>query len=169
MVKLAANGLILLAALGAGLRGRGWYYRRRRVLAGLVCALERMEAELSGSETETEELLNRLGQTGDELSAVFRCCAEELEHLEEEGLAALWQEALERANLPLTAEERETAGRLGYILGRYDGQLQAKLIAGLRAELESHLALAREECGREGKLILTLSCSAGVLAVLMLN
>lgn len=169
MVKVMGSALILAAALGAGLSGRNWYVRRRRVLSELVHALGRMEAELSGSETETEELLKKLGEAGGETGPLFRACAQGIAHLEDRSLSDLWYEELKAADLPLREEELETAARLGHILGRYDGLLQAKLMAGLRQELEGYLALAGEQCGREGKLVLTLSCSAGLLAVLLLN
>lgn len=160
--------MIVLVALWLGMTGMNWYRRRFRVLSELVHAIARMEAELSGRETETGELLAMLGREENETARLFRLCGEALDGLEERPFREIWLEGLEKSGLPLKGEERETVERLGHVLGRYDSQLQTRLLAGLRCELEEQLSAAREERGREGKTVLTVSGCVGLLLVLLL-
>lgn len=168
MIKIVGSVLIVGASAAFGLRRKSWYQRRCRVLSELVYAAGRMEAELSGRETETEELLLLLGKGETAAAKLFRAWAMGMEGLENRPLAALWEDCVLRADLPLKEEERETVLRLGQILGRYDGRLQTKLLSGLRQELEQYLSTAREEGEREGKSAVTVSCTIGLLAALML-
>ena len=72
------------------------------------------------------------------------------------------------STLPLREEERALLRRVGSVLGRYEGQEQARLLSGLRRALEGSLEDAREEERRLGRLSLILGLSVGLLLVLLI-
>ena len=168
MMKMFGGVMIVAVSLWLGMKGMNWYRRRCRVLSELIHAISRMEAELSGRETETAELLKLLGRGESETARLFRACSNDLEALEERPFREIWLDELNESRLPLKGEERETAERLGHVLGRYDSGLQTRLLEGLRCELEELLSAAREESAREGKCALTVSGCVGLLLVLLL-
>lgn len=168
MMKALGGVIIVAVSLWLGFKGMSWYRRRCRVLSELIYAISRMEAELSGRETETAELLKLLGRGESETARLFRACYDDMEELEERPFREIWLEKLNESRLPLKGEERETVERLGHVLGRYDSQLQTRLLGGLRCELEELLSVAREESAREGKSALTVSGCIGLLLVLLL-
>ncbi|MCD8381742.1 MAG: stage III sporulation protein AB [Clostridiales bacterium] len=168
MLRLIGGLLITGACLWTGWSRRQWYRQRRRTLSQICHGLARMEAELSGRETDTRRLLELLAAGTGEMAALCRRCRALLERLDERPLSALWRQAAESGHLPIREEELALLGRVGDILGRYGGQVQAMLLSHLRQELEHCLAEAREEERRQGKTVLLLGLTAGVTLALLL-
>ncbi|MCC8181430.1 MAG: stage III sporulation protein AB [Clostridiales bacterium] len=168
MLRLIGGLLITGACLWTGWSRRRWYRQRRRTLSQLCHGLARMEAELSGHETDTRQLLELLAAGTGQMAALCRRCRERLEHLDERPFSALWREAAAATRLPLREEELALLGRAGDILGRYGGQVQAMLLSHLRQEMEGCLEEAREEERRQGKAVLLLGLTAGATLALLL-
>lgn len=169
MIRLLGGALVTGSCLWLGWSRWRWYLGRSTVLSGFGHALARMEAELSGRETDTAALLDLLARGEDRASAVFRRCRAALDRLEEKPFAQIWSEALEEEGLPLTREELALLDRVGQVLGRYEGRTQAKLLSGLRREIAQRLGEAREESRQRGKVSLILGLALGLTLTLLLN
>lgn len=169
MIKQVGSVMIFCVFSYLGWKRMNWYQKRCGFLSDLIHAVSRMEAELSGRETETETLLRQAGEGTGPASELFRRFQAKMGELGAYSLSQIWNLVLQESSLPLKEEERQQLARLGQILGRYDGQLQAGLLAGFRRELEQTLETARLESTQQGKTALTLGCTIGMLLVILLN
>lgn len=169
MIRMVGSALVTGACLWTGWSRLQWYRRRRRTLSDFGHALARMEAELSGRETDTGQLLALLAEGGDRAAPVFRRCLAGLDRLEDEPFHAIWTRALEESGLALRPAELAVLGRVGAVLGRYDGPIQGMMLAQLRREVERCLEEAREEERRQSRTALLLSLTVGLTVVLLLN
>ncbi len=168
MIRLAGGLMVCTACGWVGWRRWSWYRERRRTISDAVHALDRMAAELNACQTDTAALLALLAQAQDRCAPLFARCLDGLDHLNERPFAQLWEQALRETALPLREEERVLFRRVGSVLGRYEGQEQARLLSGLRRALEGSLEDAREEERRLGRLSLILGLSVGLLLVLLI-
>lgn len=169
MIRLLGSLMVTGACLWAGWSRRRWYQRRRQTLADFCYALSRMEAELSGHDTDTAALLSLMTEGTGRAEGFFRRCLSGLEAWEYEPLSDVWDQALEESGLPLREEEAALLRRGGRILGRYEGGAQALMLSQLRRDLERCLETAREEERRQGKTAVLLGLTAGMMTVLLLN
>jgi stage III sporulation protein AB len=164
-------GAVLLLSSG-GLLGMGACNQlgaRVHCLQALDGALERMERELAFHLTPMPELLSRLAKsTPGPAGMLFGQCLAGFNRLEECGLAGLWREAVETAQLPLGREELDLLKGLGEVLGRYDGAGQQEAVGAVRTELLQYLRCAEEERTRLGRVYGTLGLTAGAFLVLLL-
>ena len=169
MIRILGSLLVTGACLWAGWNRQQWYRHRRQTLSDFCHAFARMEAELSGHETETAALLSLMAPGAGRAEPFFRRCLVGMEQLEYRTFSEIWMDALTQSHLPLRQEELTLLGRGGRLLGRYDGKVQALLLSQLRRDTEQCLEQAREEERRQGKTAVLLGLTAGLMAVIMLN
>ena len=161
--RLLGAALVTGAGLWGGWQRRHWYTRRRRTLSAFCHALARMEAELSAGDRDTWALLALLN------GPFFRTLGRRQGELDTMTFAMLWTDTLNRSALPLRREELALLERPGAVLGRYDGETQAFLLAQIRRELERTLEMARQQEQRQGRtaLLLGVSLALAVSAILL--
>lgn len=169
MLSLVGGGLVTLACLWLGWSRCCWYGERTRALSQLCGDLARMESELRERETETETLLALLAQENIRTADLYRRCLLGLRGDTEESLAGIWKQAVQMCQMPLRAEEGRILQRVGQVLGRYTGQEQAALLAGLRQELEGCRQRAKEEGEQQGRIAVILGLTLGLTLAVVLG
>ncbi len=169
MLKLLGALLLMGCGLALGLDPAGELRRRAAALEGWRGALELMGAELEFSLPPMGELLVRSARGAPEpVRRGLDQAAEGLGELGERPFSDIWIGALESCAPPLTREDLELLGRLGSVLGRYDGQSQRQTVERVAGELAARERRLREELRRSGKAWIATGLSLGAFAAILL-
>lgn len=169
MLRLLGALLLTGCGLALGLGAVGMLQRRAAALAGWRGALELLGAELEFSLPPMNELLIRAsGAAGEPVKGSLRAAAEGLTALGEQSFEDIWSQALSRCAPPLLREDVELLGRLGSLLGRYDGQSQRQAVEQVRKELDARERHVREELRQSGKAWAAAGVSLGAFAAILL-
>ena len=167
MIRWLGAVLVLAGGVWMGLERRGQRGARVRALRGLSAALDQMERELRGREPPLSRLLDGVsGSTP--WGRFFAACRDGLERREDQPFVQVWGEALARAELPLTEEERALLEELGGVLGRYDQASQCRLLQSAAEGLDRRAEQAARERERLGRLDWALGAAGGLLLVILL-
>lgn len=89
-----------------------------------------------------------------------------LDRLEERSFSLQWADALQ--TLPVSPDAKALLEPLGTVLGQCGLEEQCRCLRSTSEELEILLRRERERCSQEQRLGLTLSVSAGMMAVILL-
>lgn len=153
-------GGVLLALAGA-LLGHGKkteLLRQKRCLEQLSSALSRMENELAELQTPMPQLLAHLEDCRFFLLVSAGFGGEPLERL--------WQRAADCQ--PIPQKDRETLGRLGSVVGRYDAARQTAEITLARKELSESAAALERELTERGRHFAGLGAALGAMLAVIL-
>lgn len=169
MLRLLGALLLTGCGLALGLGAVGKFQRRAAALEGWCGALELLGAELEFSLPPMNELLIRASRAASgPVKGSLQAAAEGLASLGEQPFEDIWRQALSRCVPPLIREDVELLGRLGSVLGRYDGQSQRQAVEQVRTELGARERHVREELRQSGKAWAAAGMSLGAFAAILL-
>ena len=157
-IRLFGGALLALAGGLLGFERNAALRRQQRCLEQLCSALGRMETELTELCTPLPGLLEKLEDCRFFLLVSAGFGGEPLE--------SLWRRAAEAQ--PIPPRDRETLGRLGTVVGRYEAGRQAGEIALARRRLSESAAELAREIRERGKHFAGLGAALGAMLAVIL-
>ena len=157
-IRLLGGGLLALSGALLGYEKKTELRKQQSCLEQLCAGLGRMESELAELQTPMPQLLAHLEDCKFFLLVSAGFGGEPLERL--------WQRAAECQ--PIPPKDRETLGRLGGVVGRYDAVRQTAEIALARKNLEESAAALERELRERGKHFAGLGAALGAMLAVIL-
>lgn len=161
---LLAGGSVLLG--GCAVRHLS---ARVRELEDLIHSLHTILRELEYRLAPLPELLTQAAeQTGGQVSAFFRLCAQGAGHLNGRTFQMVWRQAMEAGQLRLEQPDLEVLEHLGGVLGRYDGESQRQALRESLDRLERNRQEAEDQSRRLGRVYRVLGLAGGAFILILM-
>ena len=169
MIRVIGGALLLCGSILSGWIAAGRLDARVGTIRQMLAAIQTIRRELAFSLTSVPCMIERLEtQTKGPLHLFFNRFQTALHQLGTKSMGELWNETLQKAELPIQPEERNLFATLGEVLGRYDGEGQETYFSFLTEELERCQRAAEEERNRMGKVYRVLGVTVGGFLIVLL-
>lgn len=169
MTRLVGAALVVAGCAALGLAGVARLDGRVKDLGGLAAGLDALQRELGWRLAPLPDALDTAAQAAAGPAAQFFArCAQGTRAADGRPFQQIWRDGLSCAPLRLTAEDKNFLGRLGPVLGRYDGDSQRLALEEASAGLRALQGAAEDDRRRLGRVYGVLGVTAGLFAVIML-